>query len=433
MSNATLAPTQFETPSPAQLDDALHEAALLLVSPEGHADDERLNSACKLLRRHCPVYWLDDGDVRPFWAVTRYDDIVSVERRSAAFTVEARALFSGEAAEAALSQMAGKPQIIRGLINMDEPDHGAYRALTQTRFTPGGLSRFETYLTELAAKVIDEMANRGGVCDFAEDVAARFSCAVVTHLLGVPESDGPLLQRLVRGVVAPNDPDRCKAELPTEAIRSGMLGLRDYFNTLVGDRRATPREDLSSVLANATIRGMPLPFYESISYYVLLTTAGFDSSAFAMSGGLHALMTSGQFARLRQAPHLLDSAIEEMLRWTSPARSIIRTAREDVDVGGVVIRAGEAVALFFNSANRDEHIFPDADIFLIDRTPNPHLAFGRGIHHCLGHHLVRMEMRALFAELLRRVDRVELAGTTRRTRSAVITGISSLPILFGLA
>jgi cytochrome P450 len=421
---------QFETTWPTQLDDALHEAALLLVSPQGHADDERLNAACKLLRRQSPVHWVEDGDVRSFWAITRYDDVVSVERRPAVFTVEARALLSGKAAEAAMSQMAGKPQIIRGLINMDEPDHGAYRALTQSHFTPGGLSGFEASLTKLAVRIVDEMAHYGGVCDFAEDVAARYSSAVVTDLLGVPEADGPLLRRLVHGVVAPNDPRRCMSELPTEAMRSGMLGLRDYFNALIADRRAKPRQDLASVLANSAIRGMPLPFYELISYFVLLTTAGFDSSAFAMTGGLHALVASNQLAQLREARHVLDSAIEEMLRWTSPARSIVRTAREDTEVGGVLIRAGEAVALFFHSANRDEQVFPDPDSFQIDRTPNPHLAFGRGIHHCLGHHLVRMEMRALFKELLRRVDHVELAGEPRRTCSAVITGLASLPIRF---
>ena len=414
--------------------EAVHEAAFVLVSPDGHADDDRLNAACRLLRRDSPVHWVDGGDVSPFWAITRYDDVVSVERHPARFTVAPRTLLSGEAAEAALSQMAGKPQIIRGLIQMDEPDHGAYRALVQPRFTPGGLAGLKNWLAGFAATVIDEMAERGAACDFAEDVAARFSTGVMTHVLGVPQCDGPLLQKLVRGVVAPNDPERCLSALPTEAIRTAMLGLRDYFVDLVAERRARPREDLATVIATATIGGTPLPFYELISYYVLLTTAGFDSSVFAMAGGLHALIDGRDaFARLRREIHLLDSAVEEMLRWTSPARSILRTAREDTEVGGMPIRAGEAVALFFNSANRDEAVFADADRFVIDRTPNPHIAFGRSIHHCLGHHLVRLEMRALFKELLRRVGCIELAGAPRRTRSAVITGICSLPIRFGVS
>jgi hypothetical protein len=224
------------------------------------------------------------------------------------------------------------------------------------------------------------------------------------------------------------------SDLPTETIHTAMLGFRDYFNELAADRKARPREDLATVIANSTVRGIPVPFYELISYYVLLITAGYDSTAFAMTGGLHALIAgSDQFARLQREPYLLDSALDEMLRWTSPGRSIIRTAKEDTEVGGVKIRAGEAVGLFFNSANRDEAVFADADSFLIDRTPNPHIAFGRSVHHCLGHHLVRMEMRSLFKELLRRLNRVELTGAPRRARSAVITGICSLPIRFSVS
>jgi cytochrome P450 len=416
------------------LDHALRQAALLLVSPDGHADDVRLNAACKLLRAHSPVHWLDGGDTRPFWIVTRYADLLSVERRPEAFSSAPRTLLTGEAAELALSQRAGRPQIIRGLIQMDPPDHGVYRALTQSRFTPGGLAAFEGWLAELAARVVDRMAERDGFCDFAEDIAALFARRVVTELLGVPEADGPLLQKLARGVVAPNDPDRCLAELPTETIHAAMLGFRDYFNELVAERRARPRDDLATILATAEVDGAPLPFYELISYYVLVTTAAFDSTEYALSGGLHALITHpGQLSRLRREPELLDSAIDEMLRWTSPARSILRTAREDTEIDGVRISAGETVAVFFNSANRDETVFADAESFLVDRTPNPHVAFGRGIHHCLGHHLVRLEMRALFAELLPRLDRAVLAGAPRRTRSPSISGISSLPIRFRLS
>jgi cytochrome P450 len=213
-----------------------------------------------------------------------------------------------------------------------------------------------------------------------------------------------------------------------------MLGFRDYFNELAADRKARPRGDLATVIANSTVGGIPVPFYELISYYVLLITAGFDSTAFAMTGGIHALIAgSDQFARLQREPCLLDSALDEMLRWTSPGRSIIRTAKEDTEVGGVKIRAGEAVALLFNSANRDEAVFADAASFIVDRTPNPHIAFGWSVHHCLGHHLVRMEMRSLFKELLRRLNRVEFAGAPRRSRSAVITGICSLPIRFSVS
>jgi cytochrome P450 len=413
---------------------AVHQAALLLVSPEAYRDDQRVDAAAKLLRRHAPVYWVEESDVRPFWAVTRYADVLSVERRPHLFSAARRTLLTGAAAEAALCQRAGKPQIIRGLIQMDRPDHSAYRALAQPSFSQKGLARFEHWLAELAARVVDVIADGGGVCDFAEDVAAPFARSIMTQLLGVPEADGPLLQKLARGVVAPNDPLRCGAELPTETIHSAMLGFRDYFMALVADRRARPRDDLATVLATATLCDATLPFYELISYYVLVTTAGFDSTEYLLTGGLFALIEApDQFARLRREPHLLESAIEEMLRWTSPARSILRTAREDTEIGGVAIAAGEAMALFFHSANRDQAVFADADSFRIDRTPNPHLAFGHGPHHCLGHDLVAMEMRALFRELLRRCSSVALTAPPRRTCSTTITGISSLPLRFHLS
>jgi cytochrome P450 len=414
--------------------EALHQAALLLVSPEAHADDRRIDAAGTLLRRYAPVYWLDEGDIRPFWAVTRYADVLSVERRPHLFSAAPRTLLTGRAAEAALCQRAGKPQLIRGLIQMDRPDHSAYRALAQPNFSREGLARFDACLAEIAARVLDAMADRGGYCDFAEDVAAPFARCVMTQLLGVPEADGPLLQKLARCVVAPNDPLRCGAELPTETIHSGMLGFRDYFMALVEDRRTQPREDLATALATATLDNASLPFYELISYYVLLTTAGFDSTEYLLTGGLFALIEApDEFERLRREPQLLESAIDEMLRWISPARSILRTALEQTEIGGVEIGAGEAVAVFFHSANRDEAVFADAHSFRIDRTPNPHIAFGHGPHHCLGHHLVMMEMRAFFRELLRRFSYVALAGPPRRTRSATITGISSLPLRFHMS
>jgi hypothetical protein len=188
------------------------------------------------------------------------------------------------------------------------------------------------------------------------------------------------------------------------------------------------------VLANACIDGAPLPAFERVSYYVLLAIAGYDTTAFALSGGLHALIEHPeQLLRLQQEPALLDSAIEEILRWTSPSRHFMRTATQDISVRGQIIRAGESVAIFFPSGNRDEAVFTDSDRFRIDRIPNPHIAFGWGPHFCLGQALARMELRALFGALLPRLRGASLTAPPRRAQSVFLTGFTSLPVALTLA
>jgi cytochrome P450 len=219
------------------------------------------------------------------------------------------------------------------------------------------------------------------------------------------------------------------ADHPTTAICRAGFGFRAYFDPVAADRRGCPRHDLSSVIATAQVQGEPIPDYERFSYYAMIATGGHDTIAFCLSGGMHALIEHPeQLARLRADPSLIDTAIEEMLRWTTPGRHIVRTAMEDIELGGRTIRAGEAVALFFNSSNRDETIFANADQFRIDRRPNPHLAFGLGQHHCIGAHLARREMRALLKTLLPRLESVELAAPPRRTCSTMVSGVSSLSI-----
>jgi cytochrome P450 len=404
-------------------------AAAALTSPEGHADDEKLNSACATLRQRSPVHWVDTSGVRPFWAIMRHGDIVSVEQRSREFAAGPRTYLASELAETTLQQITGKPQVIRGLTEMDEPDHAAYRAIIQPLFTSAALRTLEQWLDGWAAEMVDRIQQCGGVCDFAADLAAPYTFRAIGRLIGLPASDDFRLRRWTESFVGSEDPHRRLAETPTEAIRIAMLGLRDYLEPLAQGRRAKPRDDIASLIANAKMQGEHLPHYELISYFILMLTAGHSTTSLAISGGMQALLACpDQFARLRQEPALLDTAIDEMLRWTSPLRHFMRTAVQDTEIGGTKIAAGEAVALFFNSGNRDETVFADADRFRVDRSPNPHIAFGRGPHFCVGHQLARMEMRAVFSELLRRTERIELAGEARRAHSAFVTGITSLPV-----
>jgi cytochrome P450 len=407
----------------------LREAALFVTSPDGHIDDDRMQAAFALLRAKAPVYWVEPPGVRPFWLVTRYADVMAVERRGAPFAVAPRSFLSSEAGEASMRQVSGKRDVLRGLVQMDDPDHGAYRDIALPWFTSARLSALETWVCNCAQEEVARIAGRTEVFDFATVIAVAFPMRVMMHILGLPASDDQLILKLARGLTGAEDPDRSLSDRPAESIRLAGVGMRDYFNRVTTDRRQCPTEDLSSAIANARVHGMPIPDYERLSYFMQLAIAAQENTACCIAGGLHALLTHpAQWRKLRADPALLDRAIEEMLRWTSPARHLIRTATADTEIGGHRIRAGEAVVIFFNSANRDETVFDAAESFQTDRYPNPHLAFGLGRHFCLGAQLARLELRALFRALLPELWAAEIAGLPRRARSAAITGISFLPI-----
>jgi cytochrome P450 len=423
-------PTLEERSPPSAATDAeLQEAARFVISPDGHADDASLQAAFKLLRAEAPVLWVDTPGMRPFWLLSRHGDISKVERRGAPFAAATRTFLTSKMTEERLERMLGKPYVLRGLLQMDDPEHTAYRAVAQPWLAPAALAAMEPWLESWADHIVSRIAGRTEAFDFTREIAVPFSIRGIMRLLGLPEADDDLILKLSWGLVGPEDPVRRLADHPTVAICRAGFGFQAYFDPVAAARLACPRHDLSSVIATAEVQGESMPDYERFSYYAMIATGGHDTIAFALSGGMHALIEHpDQLARLRADPSLIDTAIEEMLRWTTPGRHIVRTATEDIELGGRTIRAGEAVALFFNSANRDETVFADADQFRIDRRPNPHLAFGLGRHHCIGAHMARLEMRALLKTLLPRLEQVELAAPPRRTCSTMVSGISSLSI-----
>jgi hypothetical protein len=407
----------------------LRDAALTIVSPVDQSDDAKQQAAFRLLRANAPVYWLDCPDVEPFWAVTSHSALTAAERRGAPFAAGPRTILSTRTVDSHLRQVAGRREIVRGITHMDEPDHSAYRAIAQPWFLPAAVAEHEGWIADWAHEIVDRIAGRETPFDFAAEVAAPFTLRVFMRVMGLPEADEPLVLKLARGLLSPEDPVRGLSDHPPESVRLAGVGFRDYFSPMVADRQTCPRHDLTSAIANASVHGLPIPPYERLSYYMLLATAGHDTTAYAMTGGLHALATHPeQMDRLRHEPALLPSAIEEILRWTSPVRHFLRTATADTELAGQPIKAGECVALLFAAANRDPAVFADPDMFRIDRSPNPHLAFGLGPHFCLGLHLARLELRSLYAALLPRLASVDLAGPVERTQSAFITGIASLPV-----
>jgi len=206
-----------------------------------------------------------------------------------------------------------------------------------------------------------------------------------------------------------------------------------YFDGITADRKANPTGDLSSVIANGIVDGEPIGHKEQLGYYIIAATAGHDTTSNTMSGGMQALIENpDQLARLQADPSLMATAIDEMIRWTTPVKHFMRTATVDYDLRGTTIKAGQDVLLSYWSANRDEDVFDDPFRFDIGRTPNKHLAFGFGVHYCLGAMLARMELKALFGALLPRLKSVELAGNPELIRSTFVSGLKRLPIRYQL-
>jgi cytochrome P450 len=275
------------------------------------------------------------------------------------------------------------------------------------------------------------MLDMGGECDFVKDVGVWYSLRVIMMILGVPEEDEALMLKLTQEIFGTNDPDKQRKAVDKEGFSQSIMEFFDYFTKITADRRANPRDDIASVIANATINGKPLGDKETNSYYVIVATAGHDTVGSATSGGLLALLQHpDQFEKLQNNMALLPLAIDETIRWVTPTKHFMRTATADYELRGQTIKEGESVMLMYASANRDEEVFDAPFEFRVDRRPNKHLAFGFGTHHCLGHMLAKMEMKALYTQLLKKVRDIELAGDPVWMESYFVTGLKTLPIRY---
>jgi len=403
----------------------LEEAARVFTDPSAYADEKWFHAATALLRRQSPVHRVETDDFVPFWAVTRYEDVMAISRDSELWHNASRTTVNQDP--------AGVTAPVRTLVQMDAPDHPIYRRISADWFKPSGVRRLSDRIAQLAKRYVDHMAELGGECDFFTDVASHYPLYVILSLLGLPEKDFPRMRKLTQELFGSYDVDMARNQSDTAATET-LLDFFQYFQALTDDRRKNPTDDLASVIANATIEGAPIGTLEAVGYYVLIATAGHDTTSSAIAGGLHALLESpDQWQRLAGDPSLAPTAVDEMIRWVSPVKHFMRTATEDTVVHGVPVTAGESVLLSYPSANRDEDAFADPDIFDVGRTPNKHVGFGFGAHYCLGTHLARIEGRALYAELVPRLRSIELAGTPEYTHTLFVGGPKRLPIRYQMA
>jgi cytochrome P450 len=426
---ATIAPAVLPT-----------DIASAIVNPVAYGEWEGIKQKFRWARDNMPVGLVQAEGYMPFWAITRHEDIMTVSKDNARFLNAPKSVVLGPVAVQMLTHMitGGSPHLVRSLVTMDAPEHMDYRKLTQSWFMPKNLASLEEKIRGIARASVDAMLATGGSCDFVHQVSALYPLHVVMQILGVPREDEPLMLKLTQEMFGGEDPDLNRArsveltpEQVTQFVIEAVRDFESYFMKMAADRRANPQDDVATVIANAVIDGEPISDRNAAGYYIIVAAAGHDTTSASTAGAMWALAKDPeQFARIKADRSLLPGLIEEAIRWTTPVQHFMRTAAEDCEIGGQAIAKDDWLMLCYVSGNHDERVFPNPDRFDASRSPNRHVAFGAGVHQCLGLHLARLEMRILFDELLDRIDSVELAGTPQRASSTFVGGPKTLPIRF---
>lgn len=411
--------------------DAAH-----LANPAVFRHPDQVYDLYRRLRDQAPIARAEPEGYRPFWAMTRHADIFDLERQPEIYEAGPRTVLLPRKVEEIYERKYGNPNGVKPLTHMDGEYHRAHRAVMVDWFKAKNLKAFEPRIREIAKEFIDRMEDLGGACNFAQDVAYLFPLRVVLTLMGVPREDEEMVLGMTQRLLSPADRELVRRKDPgDERPRDVFADFADYFLRLGKIREADPRNDIASTIANSRIDGKPMARHEIISYYMIVATAGHDTTAASIGGGLLGLLRHpDQMELLRSDPRLLATAAEEFVRWTAPVKHFMRTPNVDVEWHGQTISAGEAIMLCFASACRDERVFGDADSLRVARPATPsHLAFGAGPHFCMGRTLASLEIRQFFAELLPRLKAVELTGDPTFIESTFVSGLKNLPIQYRMA
>jgi cytochrome P450 len=397
-----------------------------LINPDKYVAEGPPFEAFRRLRAEAPVYWHEGRGFPGFWAITKCDDLVRISRDPETFISSKGVSMATDPANADQLGAAG-----RMMLMTDPPRHVRLRRLVNKGFTPRQIAALEPHVRAIVRDILEDVAPRGE-CDFVEDIAARLPLAIICEMMGVPRADWHYMFELSNRTIGADDPEyQVAGENQAQTAQRAMMEIFGYYARLVQARRAQPTDDLVSIITHAEVDGERLTDEEILLFCLLLILAGNETTRNATSGGMLALIEHpDQRARLLADPALIPTAVEEILRWVSPVMHFARVAARDTAIRGQPIRAGEKVVLFHISANRDEEVFADPDVFDVGRTPNDHVAFGIGEHFCLGASLARLELVVMFQELLRRLPDIEPAGPVERLRSNFIRGIKHMPVRF---
>ena len=380
-----------------------------------------------VLRAEDPVHWSEESDGPGFWAITKHADIQLVNRDAEGFSAEMGGITLLETSEIEDGfDMRGKIMVMT-----DPPKHTRYRLLVNKGFTPRMIGLIEQHLGYRAELIVDKVIERGE-CEFVTELAAELPLQAIADIMGVPQEERHLLFDWSNRMIGADDPEYNKDPDNTAAATSAAAELYMFASALGEERRIDPRDDIVTRLINAEIDGDKLSSEEFELFILLLAVAGNETTRNATAHGMHALMSyPDEFAKLREHPELMPSAIEEILRWSSPVLYFRRQATRDFELRGKQIKAGDKIAMWHVSGNRDEEVFEDPFRFDIERTPNDHVAFGGGgAHFCLGANLARLELRLLFEQVVGRLGDMSINGEVERLRSNFIGGIKHIPVKF---
>ena len=407
-----------------------------LIDPTPYGEHGPPHDTWTKLRAESPVHRCEPADYPAFWAITRHADICRISRDPDTFLSEPGITLQRN--DIVLDRNEGLGAM-RTIIEMDPPKHRQFRKVASPFFTPRALGQIDAVVDASARAVVDKLAGETGEgeCNFAIDVAAAHPLRILSSILGLPREQEPRILELTNQLFAPEDEDLGIAITGDDANAAILkLGMELYqmFQPIIEDRRAHPKDDLATLLANGKVDGEAMGPMETLGYYLITFTAGHDTTKNSLVGGMRALIENpGEFEKLRQNRELLPTAVEEVVRWSSPVNYMKRTAVRDTELGGQKIEAGDELILFYASANRDDTVFEAPFEFRVDRAPNRHIGFGYGEHFCLGAHLARRSQVALFDELARRLEHVELCGEPEWIKSSFVVGMKNLPLRYRIA
>jgi hypothetical protein len=403
-----------------------------IIHPDGYAEWGYPHHVWTKLRAEDPVHWWDRTEGLPFWAITKHADITEISKRPDIFINDPRIVVQHEPERGDEMEM----QFPKTLIQMDGARHTAFRKMISTRFTPRALAKIHGDIEEIGKEIVDDLMNEGleGECDFVEKISAPLPIAVIGWLLGVPKPDWPMLFDWTNRIIGAGDEEFVtEGQTPEESSRAAMVELFTYFTKMVEDKKKNPKDDLVTLFTQLEYEGKPLDFMDVLAWCLIVVVAGNETTRNGTSGGMLAFIEhQHEMSRVQQDPSLMPSAVEECVRWATPIIHFARTATQDYELRGKKIEAGQPVAMFYPSANRDEEIFEDPFTFRVDRKPNRHLGFGIGEHFCAGSHVARLEMSIAYKYLLPRIEEIELAGPVSRLRSTLVGGVKHLPIRYKL-
>ena len=406
------------------------ERGRIFIDPAAYTDLDNWNAVAAELRAEGPLHWAELEGRDPFWVVLGLPEIMEIEKNSEVFTNAPDPVMNPKGRMTAEREESP----VNTLIQMDGDEHRAHRLLVNDWFKPGEIKKLSDQVALQAKRSIDEMAARGGSCDFATDVAMNYPLRVILDILGLPEEEFPKMLRLTQELFGDGDPDFQRSGEDDQAM-AVIMDVITLFTGINAERRENPTTDLATVIANGHIDGKPLEDMDTYGYYLIVATAGHDTTSNAVGGGMEALLEHPeQLAKLMDDPSLIDGAADEIVRWVSPVKHFMRTAQQDYTLaGGQQIAKGDWLLLSYQSANRDERVFADPFTFDVTRADaDKHLGFGFGRHYCLGAHLARLEIRALFRELIPRLESIALAGRPEQTASVLVSGPKRMPVTYSL-